>query len=389
MTDINCTKRRSVISRRRFVAICQFAAVPALLSTAGILGDVANRALGHFPSLGNDDALTDSPLDVGVTSLVTTAILRSGRKLNDPVVVRSLKSIEAAVHFDGGIYSSHSRHENYETCLAVMCLVEANAGGRYDRILLGAEQYLKRSQWAENNGQKTSDPALGGVACGSRMQPDLASTAFFLDAMRSCKVATSDPAVQKALAFVSRCQNIAGANRGTAATSFVHFDGGFCDPCAPIGGIRLVGWSAHGITPSSGSMTCCGLIGLLSAGVTPNDPRRKAAVAWMQKHYTAAGNPGLGRAEYYYYLYACAKALDALGMDAVEDSVGRRHDWRSEILEELLSRQRSDGSWANDCRCGLESDPTIATAYALLAISYCKTSTAKKNPAVLANTIEC
>jgi hypothetical protein len=35
-------------------------------------------------------------------------------------------------------------------------------------------------------------------------------------------------------------------------------------------------------------------------------------------------------------------------------------------------RQKEDGSWANDNKAFMETNPDLATAYALLALSYCK-----------------
>ena len=63
--------------------------------------------------------------------------------------------------------------------------------------------------------------------------------------------------------------------------------------------------------------------------------------------------------------------MDALGEDEFVDASGKKHDWRKELFETLKKRQRPDGSWANDNRQFLENTPELATAYALLALSYC------------------
>jgi squalene-hopene/tetraprenyl-beta-curcumene cyclase len=111
---------------------------------------------------------------------------------------------------------------------------------------------------------------------------------------------------------------------------------------------------------------------MVFAGVGPDDPRVKAAVAWARKHYTLAENPGLGEAGLYYYYHLFAKALDAIGEDEFVDADGVRHDWRQELITELGRRQQSDGSWINTDSRWLEGDPNLCTGFALLALSYCR-----------------
>ena len=68
-----------------------------------------------------------------------------------------------------------------------------------------------------------------------------------------------------------------------------------------------------------------------------------------------------------------AKAMAALGEDNFADSSGQKHAWRRELFDTLRQRQRADGSWTNagDRQFG-ESDPNLATAFALMALSYCR-----------------
>ena len=40
--------------------------------------------------------------------------------------------------------------------------------------------------------------------------------------------------------------------------------------------------------------------------------------------------------------------------------------------DELLKRQRPDGSWVNRDSRWLEGEPSLVTGYVLLALSYCK-----------------
>ena len=63
--------------------------------------------------------------------------------------------------------------------------------------------------------------------------------------------------------------------------------------------------------------------------------------------------------------------MDALGEDQFADAKGDKHDWRQELFEALKKRQKADGSWINagDKTFG-EANPDLATAFALLSLSY-------------------
>ena len=119
-------------------------------------------------------------------------------------------------------------------------------------------------------------------------------------------------------------------------------------------------------------MTYAGLKSMIYAGVNPNDPRIKAAVQWVQKHYDLSSNPGLGKAGLYYYYHTFAKALHAINQPLIEDTYGKKHDWRAELITELANRQQTDGSWVNENDRWLEGDRNLVTGYALLALAYCR-----------------
>ena len=80
----------------------------------------------------------------------------------------------------------------------------------------------------------------------------------------------------------------------------------------------------------------------------------------------------MGSSGLYYYYHTAAKALDAAGMKELTDADGKKHDWRRELVAELVKRQRPDGSWVNSDPAGWKASPSLVTGYALLALSYCK-----------------
>ena len=65
--------------------------------------------------------------------------------------------------------------------------------------------------------------------------------------------------------------------------------------------------------------------------------------------------------------------MQALGEDQFKDAKGVAHDWRKDLFEALKKRQRADGAFFNkgDRTFG-EADPNLATAFALLSLSYTK-----------------
>ena len=119
---------------------------------------------------------------------------------------------------------------------------------------------------------------------------------------------------------------------------------------------------------SYGSMTYAGYKSLIFAGLPADDPRVIAALDWIRAHWTLAENPGMGRQGWFYYLHGLARAMSAGGHDRIVDVHGTAHDWRSELVDVLVSTQRPDGSWINEETRWLEGHPEMSTIYAVLAL---------------------
>jgi squalene-hopene/tetraprenyl-beta-curcumene cyclase len=124
-----------------------------------------------------------------------------------------------------------------------------------------------------------------------------------------------------------------------------------------------------------GSMTYAGVKSLIYCGVAKGDPRMQKALEWIGKNYTLDSNPGMPEAEsqrgLYYYYHTFAKCMDAMGEDTFTDARGVKHDWRADLRAAILKRQKSDGSWSNENKAWMESDPALDTGYTLMALSYC------------------
>ena len=332
------------------------------------LQDMVRRGVAFLESAQAEDGSYSSHSGTGVTSLVTTALLRSGRTPQDPLIARSLEYLEGHVQKNGGIYQEGSIHRNYETCLAILCFNEANENGKYDRLLNNAEAFLKRLQWDEGEGHVRSSTSYGGAGYGNHSRPDLSNTSFMIDALVALGNDAEDPAIQRALVFVSRCQNLETVHNDTEFAA-KNPDGGFYYTIA-AGGSSQAGETDVGGLRSYGSMTYAGLKSMIYAGVGPDDPRVKAASEWIAKHYTLEQNPSLGTSGLYYYFHTFAKALEAIGADEIVDSQGVTHNWREDLVRELAARQRENGSWINANERWLEGDPNLVTGYVLLTLSF-------------------
>src|SRR5262249_48885979 len=143
----------------------------------------------------------------GATALVVAALLHNGYGTDDPVVAKALGYLEKSVKKDGGIYDKGLA--NYTTSVAVMALQEANKDRKYDTIIKNASAFLKGLQYDDSK-TNAKDPKYGGVGYGPKDRPDLSNTQFFIDALIAAGVPKDDPALQRALQFVSRCQNLPG-----------------------------------------------------------------------------------------------------------------------------------------------------------------------------------
>ena len=253
---------------------------------------------------------------------------------------------------------------------------------------------LRERQLAEANGWSPADPSYGGWGFSIQVptrpkvgeprerffESNLVATVFGIAALRSARVPPDDPIYAKVLAFVKRCQNYAD-DPAKADPQFD--DGGFVfapdDPLQNKAGVA--GTDRFGRTRfhSYGSMTADGLRALLRCGLPSDHPRVAAARRWLEKHFTAATNPGifapdrevLRDATYYYYCWAVAHAFLAAGAREIETKDGKVK-WAEALAEELIRRQRPDGTWTNRFTDAKEDDPMVATPWAAAALAICR-----------------
>lgn len=284
-------------------------------------------------------------------------------------------SLEAGGGFDGLAAGGIG---NYVASAVVMGLATAGRTEHADRLAEGVA-WLREQQWDQSEGVAPSQDWFGGAGYGRSGRPDLSNTQMMLDALQEAGVSPDDPAIQRALVFVSRTQNLPATNPAPWAQAGSG-DGGFVYTPANGGesfASESAGEGRYGEirpegTPRSlrsyGSMTYAGFKSMLYAGLTAEDPRVRAAFEWIRRHWTFDENPGLGGQGHYYYLHAMARALLAAQQPEIETADGVKRNWREELVAALASRQRDDGSWINDADRWEEGRPELVTVYAVLAL---------------------
>ena len=204
-------------------------------------------------------------------------------------------------------------------------------------------------------GDAPSPPRLppGDAPPPDMLAPNISATLLGLRA-----IAADDAA----LPFLARCQNFAPGDGGF----FFAID----DPVRNKAGV-----ASRGRYRSYGSATCDGVLALVACGVASDDPRMRAAFAWLREHAAGARHSGEWPADRaddreslrYYHAQTFAAVL------ALAAKSASMQDWAAEqrrtLTADLLAMQRPDGAWEGACPNSFEDDPLIATAFAIRALA--------------------
>jgi len=289
-------------------------------------------------------------------------------------IKKGIDYVETFVQPDGGIYRKGYR--NYVTAVCLMAFTETGLE-KYHQIISDAKNFLIQFQLDESEDISSDHPFYGGIGYGGDDRPDLSNTQLALEAIKSAEdyeyrlnqilpadidqIEREEKELglhwEKALLFLSRCQNVTSVNTMPYAAD----DGGF---------IYETGTYKKDRSHSYGSMTYAGVKSLLYARVKTDDIRVQRAVSWIKNHYTLEENPGFGTVSLYYYYMTAAKCLDVLGQDVLVDNKGVNHSWREDMLNKLVSLQKEDGYWVNDNGRYWENIKDLVTAYAVIAIKF-------------------
>lgn len=316
--------------------------------------------------------------DPALSALVLSALVQNPAGAGDSdEVKRGYDFLLKHAQPDGGIYTK--ARSNYNTAICLMALV-LRARPEDEEVIRRARRFVAHQQNDADTPGKTDNPFDGGIGYGGTQQgahADLSNTSFALEALYYSKKMFEDTGkpVEKtedlnwgaAIEFVSRCQNFKATNDQPWAGEDKKNIGGFGYtpvPQAPRGAKK------DGPVPMRyyGSISYAGMLSFIYAGLTPEDPRMKAALEWLGDNYTVDENPGMGAEGLYYYYHTMAKALATAGVTKLKTKSGDA-DWRADLSRKLISLQNSDGSWANTASGRwMESDPVLVTAYTVLAL---------------------
>jgi squalene-hopene/tetraprenyl-beta-curcumene cyclase len=321
------------------------------------------------------DKLT--PVSLAVTALaVKTFVQADPDALKDEQLIKALRAIRSAHKPDGSF--DEGPLSNYVTSCILMGLAALQDIDWHDQIV-DCTQWLEVHQWDQSEGLSARQDWFGGAGYGRNGRPDLSNTQMMLDALYDAGLSPDEPVFQKALAFVSRTQNLKETNKADWAASGPN-DGGFIYTPANGGesmasedagdgrqGEKIPAGQPRSLR-SYGSMTYAGFKSMLYAGLNQDDVRVRAAFDWIRHHWTFEENPGLGQQGLYYYYHTMARALAIAQQNEITDSEGETHNWREEMIQALLKRQQDDGSWVNAADRWEEGSPTLVTIYCTLAL---------------------
>ncbi len=331
------------------------------------LGKTMSKAIDFMKKSQLEDGSYHKQMKVGITGIAASGLLAAGLTADDPAVKKALTFLESSAKPDGGIYG---RMPTYETSVVVVALAAANKDGRYDATLKKADKFLRQIPFGvQDESIDKGNAKFGGVGYGGPGRPDLSNTAFFLEALKSAGAGGDDQAIQNALVFINRCQNLESEHNNTEFASKIN-DGGFY--YSPLVSGDDKEQEANGGLRSYGAMSYSGLKSMVFAGLAKDDPRVKAVLKWISKNYSVATQPGRGDSGLYYYYLTFAKGLEAAGIDEVVDDKGVKHNWRADLVAELSKRQKDDGSWVNSNSQFMEGDANLCTSMALVALGCCK-----------------
>jgi squalene-hopene/tetraprenyl-beta-curcumene cyclase len=374
------------------------ATAPALTATdpAGRAQQLIDRGLAFLQTQQKPDGGWASGREPpAFTALVVRAfVLDKHHSPDSDVVQRAVAQLVAAQQPDGGIY--RDTLATYNTAIAVSALApvakqkpelqpaveKAVAYLRGQQVLPGAKSDSGLPQIKDDNDPQFGGWTYGGAGRRGPGRPDLSNVQVTLDALKDAGLKPDDPAFQNALKFATRLQNHSETNDQAWAGD----DGGF---------VYAPGDSAAGsfTTPdgkkrlrSYGSMTYAGLKSFVYAGLSKADPRVQAAWKWITGNWTLDTNPGIKEGGgdpqdgIFYYYHTLARALHEYGEPVIATPDGKQVDWRVAFVEKMASLQQPDGSWRGSQGRWMENNPTLTTAFVVLALHEVSDDLAQRPP---------
>ena len=320
-----------------------------------------------------------------LTALPVMAIIGDpNRDLNAPLP----ESVDKGYAFilknqkpDGGIYGKGLA--TYNTALSVTAL--SLSGNKEHLPIIAKARRLLINQQQDFDKRGVNDNLFdGGIGYGNSVaHSDLSNTHLALEALYYSKKVLADTEFDEtsefdldwngAIEFVSRCQNSEETAKTLGKWAGVREEdkGGFIYFPGDTKSEEIELPDGRTALRSYGSMSYAGLLSLIYAELSEDDPRVTAVRKWLANNYTLDENPGMEAQGLFYYYHTMAKALSTSRTGKIELADGKKADWRTELAVKLFDQQQNDGSWVNqDSNRWMENDPVLVTSYALLALEH-------------------
>ncbi len=336
-----------------------------------------------------------APVFPAISAMALTGMLMEPDvDADDPVVSRGVDFLLSYRQDDGGIYDRVL--PNYNTAISLSALALVNRPEAAAAIE-PAQNYLRSIQWSEENiasadspdsidVRDRSHPYYGGTGYGGNGRPDNSNLSMTLQGLHDSGLSCDDEIFQRALVFLQRTQMHENVNdmkyaKGSRQGGFIYATGPNADAIGQ--GESKAGMIEETLDDGTrisrlrayGSITYAGFKSYIYANLDRDDERVQLAYDWLRANYTVEENPGLGNQGLYYYYVTMSRALDAWGLATIETtnadgSTGASRDWANDLIDQLVSLQKPDGSFENVHDRWMEGDPVLVTAYALLALQH-------------------
>lgn len=342
-----------------------------------LASNAAKKAAGYLIGQQNDDGTfgkAPSAQMPGLVGLALKGIAGSPDKprMENPAVARAVKFLLSKQQPNGSIADPKFGLENYNTSVAIVALA-ALENPQFKDVLEKAKKFVMSCQLDEELGYKPDEHprAFGGFGYGSSKRADVSNTGFSLEALNALGVEKNSKAYQNAILFLKRSQDndetndVAEMKGGDNTGAFVYLPSD-----SEFGKVKTR--SGKMMPKPYGNMTYMAVKSLIYAGMKMDDAPMQAALKWIKNNYSADKQPGGdGNQGYFYYANVFAKAFTAAGIKELELADGKKVNWAKDLSEHLIKLQKPDGSFSNDAARWMESDPILATGYALDALNLC------------------
>lgn len=341
-----------------------------------------NRAIAWLKASQHENGHWSSPQWPALTAFPVWALSLSDAQRGSEAVQRGVDYILTTTHPSGAIFVQPDEERkggglsNYNTAISMVALHLSGIEAARPAVLR-ARRFVAGAQ---HLGGDVYHGGFGYDATTGRAYADLSNTYIALEGMALTEDAEdfrTDGAraeINKEAAeqFVTSIQNRRESNPADWVSDHPEDKDGFA--YRPDDSRGLVRKTADGKEAfrTFGSMTYAGMLSLIYADVDRSDPRITSAFGWAKRNWTVEENMPAGQEGYYYFINVLSKAMATIGEDVFTRDNGESVNWRVDVINELVKRQRIDengnGFWLNDTNRYWEGDPVLVTAYALIAL---------------------